>query len=100
MAGDGGFGYSGDGGPAASAQLANPIGVAVDGEGNLYVADVGNNRIRKVDAVTGTITTVAGNGERGYSGDGGPAINAMLAGPWGVALAARPRNTVGECLGV
>ena len=53
----------------------------VDGAGNIYIADVGNNRIRKIDAATGIITTIAGRGKRGYSGDGGPASEAMLAFP-------------------
>ena len=78
-------GYSGDGGPATSAQLGAPRGVAVDGSGNLYIADYGNGRVRRVDAA-GVITTVAGTGEWGYSGDGGPATNALLASPQDVAV--------------
>ena len=85
VAGNGSAGYSGDGGPATSAQLSLPAGVAVDGSGNLYIADSGNNRIRKVSA-TGIITTVAGNGSPGYSGDGGPATSAQLNQPAGVAV--------------
>ncbi len=85
VAGTGSQGYSGDGGPAASAQLGG-VGVAVDTAGNLYIADTYNNVIRKVAAATGTITTVAGNGTAGYSGDGGPAIGAQLWGPQGVAV--------------
>ncbi|MEZ4732369.1 MAG: hypothetical protein R3E79_35090 [Caldilineaceae bacterium] len=77
VAGNGTSGYSGDGGPAASAQLREPMGVTVDGSGNLYIADAINNRIRKVDS-SGTISTVAGNGTSGYSGDGGPATSAQL----------------------
>jgi sugar lactone lactonase YvrE len=83
-AGDGyggglGFGgFSGDGGPATNAELYMPEGVTADGAGNLYIADSANYRIRKVDAATGIITTFAGNGIRGYSGDGGPAIDAEL----------------------
>jgi sugar lactone lactonase YvrE len=77
--------YSGDGGPAIGARL-NPHGVALDAAGNLYLADSGNNRIRKVAAATGVITTVAGNGLKGFSGDGGPAVGAELDGPTGVAL--------------
>ena len=75
----------GDGGPATSAQLRRPIGVAVDGTGNLYIADTDSYRIRKVDT-SGTITTVAGTGAGGFSGDGGPATNAQLSFPMGVAL--------------
>lgn len=74
-------GCSGDGGPAVHAQLASPHGSALDRHGNLYIADLKNDRIRKVDSSTGIITTVAGNGEHGYSGDGGPATEAMLASP-------------------
>lgn len=76
----------GDGGPATAAQLSGPEGVAADGAGNLYIADMQANRVRKVTAATGTITTVAGNGSQGYSGDGGPAANASLFGPAGVAV--------------
>jgi sugar lactone lactonase YvrE len=88
VAGNGTQGYSGDGGPATSAQLNFYEGavVAVDTSGNLFVADTGNNRIRRVDATTGIITTVAGNGTAGFSGDGGPATNAELYFPHGVAL--------------
>ncbi len=70
-------GYSGDGGAATNASLNYPYGVALDASGNLYIADTYNNRIRKVDT-NGIITTVAGNGSGGYSGDGGAATNASL----------------------
>jgi hypothetical protein len=83
-AGIGTPGFSGDNGPATSAQLNSPCGVAVDSVGNLYIADFGNNRIRRVS--NGVITTVAGNGMQGFSGDNGPATNAELAGPEGVAV--------------
>ena len=79
----GGGASLGDNGPATSAQLANPEGVAVDSAGNLYIADYGNNRIRKVS--NGVIATVAGNGTVGFSGDNGPPTSAQLAYPWGVA---------------
>ena len=85
VAGTGESGFGGDGGPASEAQLNYPLGVAVDGAGNLYIADTGNNRIRKVDAA-GTITTVAGTGESGFGGDGGPASEALLNYPLGVAV--------------
>jgi VCBS repeat-containing protein len=85
VAGTGLFGYSGDGGPATAAQFASPIGVVVDGAGNLYIADRMNQRIRKVDNA-GIITTVAGNGAAGYSGDGGPATAAQLNFPTSVAV--------------
>jgi sugar lactone lactonase YvrE len=79
-------GYSGDGGPATSAQLGFPLGVALDSSGNLYIADAGSQRIRVVSAATGNITTLAGNGTPGYSGDGGAAISAELDEPASVAL--------------
>jgi RHS repeat-associated protein len=85
VAGDGTYGYSGDGGPAAQAELNYPCGVAVDGSGNIYIADTDNDRIRKVDT-SGIITTVAGEGTYGYSGDGGPAAQAELKRPYGVAV--------------
>jgi sugar lactone lactonase YvrE len=85
VAGNGLSGYSGDGGAAASASLNNPDGVAVDASGNLFIADSGNNRIRKV-GVNGLISTMAGNGVSGYSGDGGAATKANLAAPVGVAV--------------
>ncbi len=86
VAGSGTAGYGGDGGAAASAQLNLPIGVAVDSSGNVYIADFGNSRVRKVSASGAIIGTVAGNGSTGYSGDGGPAANAQLNGPQGVAV--------------
>ena len=85
IAGTGESGYTGDGVPAAGAWLHTPKGVALDGAGNLYIADAGNHRVRRVDG-TGTIATIAGMGERGYGGDGGPAIAAQLAEPTGVAV--------------
>jgi uncharacterized protein (TIGR03437 family) len=85
VAGSGRAGFSGDGGPATVAALNNPSGVAVDAWGNLYVADHGNDRVRRVTP-NGTISTVAGGGTRGFSGDGGPATQASLWWPWGVAV--------------
>ena len=78
-------GFSGDGGAATTAQLDSPSGVAVDGAGNLYIADTSNHRIRKVDS-TGTITTIAGTGVGGFNWDGGPAVQAQLDSPSGVAV--------------
>lgn len=84
IAGNGTAGYSGDGGAATSAELNQPYGLAMDLSGNLYIADAGNDRIRMVSG--GTITTVAGNGTAGYSGDGGAAASATLRVPTGVAV--------------
>ena len=86
VAGDGSWSFSGDGGPASAARLALPSGIAVDGRSNLFIADTENNRVRRVDATTGVIDIVAGNGERGFSGDGGPATDASLAYPLSVAV--------------
>jgi sugar lactone lactonase YvrE len=84
VVGNGISGYSGDGGLATSAQLGVSFSIAMDPEGNLYIADFGNPRIRKVSP-NGVIATVAGNGANGYSGDGGPATSARLAEPRGIA---------------
>src|SRR5438132_897503 len=78
VAGNGTFGFSGDGGPATNAELAQPTGVYVDSSGNMFIVDTFNSRIREVDAATGIIQTVAGNGTFGFSGDGGPATSAEL----------------------
>ena len=86
LAGTGESGYSGDGGPAAKAQLNNPTGIAADAAGNVFVADTFNRRVRRIDAATGVIETIAGTGESGYSGDGGPATEARLNRPYGVAV--------------
>src|SRR5205814_1120951 len=78
VAGNGVQGFAGDGGPATSARLSSPAAAALDRGGNLFIVDFGNSRIRKVSADR-TITTVAGNGTRGFSGDGGPAAGAALS---------------------
>jgi uncharacterized protein (TIGR03437 family) len=85
VAGGGGQGFSGDGGPATSAQLNGPVSVAVDTGGNLYIADSNNYSIRLVSP-NGIINTIAGTGSIGYSGDGGPAVNAQLGSPGGFAI--------------
>jgi sugar lactone lactonase YvrE len=85
VAGMGSAGFSGDGGPATAAQLFEPQGVAVDAAGNLFISDWGHSRIRKVNPA-GIISTVAGNGSSGFSGDGGPATAAQLYSPEGVAV--------------
>jgi uncharacterized protein (TIGR03437 family) len=84
-AGNGTPGYSGNGGSATAATLNTPVGLAVDKSGNLYIADQGNNVVRMVSAA-GIISTFAGNGTQGYSGNGGPATSAQLNGPQGVAV--------------
>jgi len=86
VAGSGFWGFGGDGGPAPLAILNNPTNTAVDAAGNLYIADYGNQVVRKVDAVSGTISTVAGTGVAGYSGDGGKATSAQLDYPFAVAV--------------
>ena len=86
FAGTGEPGYSGDGGPASRAQMREPFMCAFDSAGNLYVCEATNHIVRKVDAHTGLITTVAGTGEPGYSGDGGPAVQATLYEPYSLAL--------------
>lgn len=85
VAGNGMEGYGGDGGPATGAKLNSPEAIALDGSGNLYIADSYNNRVRKVD-VNGIITTVAGNGTEGYSDGDNLATEAMLFRPMGVAV--------------
>jgi trimeric autotransporter adhesin len=96
VAGNGTQGYSGDGGPATSAELSAPSGVAVDTAGNIYIADLENFRVRKVTASTGKISTVAGNGTQGYSGDGGPATSAELFYSWGVAVDTAGNNYLAD----
>jgi sugar lactone lactonase YvrE len=92
VAGNGAYGYSGDGGPATRAKLQFVVGVALDQKGNLYIADPAdegaNTRIRRV-APDGTITTFAGTASRGFAGDGGPATKAQLSSPSGVAVDGR-----------
>src|SRR5215471_13167597 len=84
--GTGEQGFAGDGGPAIAARLNGPFDVCFDRAGNLYFSDTFNNRIRRVDARSGVITTLAGNGEAAYGGDGGPAVAARLAEPNGLAF--------------
>ena len=86
VAGTGSPGYNGDGIAATNAQLNSPRGIAIDSSGNLFIADYANNRIRKVLASTGTISTVAGTGVAGFTGDGGPATSADLNGPVSVTV--------------
>lgn len=86
VAGSGTAGFSGDGGPATSAMLYGPNGIAIDASSNLYIADRNNNRIRKVDASTGIINTIVGTGAATDSGDGGPGTGSALNGPTDVAI--------------
>jgi serine/threonine-protein kinase len=87
VAGTGERAFSGDGGPTTVAALNAPDSLAFDGAGNLYVAEY-ENRVRRIDAGTGVISTVVGNGAEGFSGDGGPARNALISHPHGLAVAA------------
>ncbi|HAS46583.1 MAG TPA: hypothetical protein DCS93_39235 [Microscillaceae bacterium] len=86
IAGIGTRGFSGDGSLATAAQLDNPTGIVVDASGNIYISDQRNHRIRKVDAITGNISTIAGTGVAGFSGDGAAATSAQLNSPVGLAI--------------
>jgi NHL repeat len=88
--------YGGDGGPATLAYLNQPLGLAVDQHGDLFIADFGNNRVREVSAATGIITTVAGNGTAGFSGDGGAATKAELNRPEGLAVDSHGNLFIGD----
>jgi sugar lactone lactonase YvrE len=85
VAGNGNYSFGGDGAPATAAQLFGPTGLALDRSGNLYIADMGNNRIRKV-RTDGKIETIAGSDTYGYAGDGGPATAAQTSAPFSVAV--------------
>jgi len=95
VAGDGAAGYSGDNGPATSAELNGPYAVLADGSGNFYIADYFNSAVRKVTS-TGKITTIAGNGTAGYSGDDGPATSAELSAPAALALDSSGNLYIGD----
>ncbi len=84
--GTGEAGDSGYRGPAVKARLNQPFDVALDSQGDLYITDTFNHRIRKIDHTTGTISTIAGNGTKGFSGDGGPAVRAQLNEPYGLVI--------------
>ena len=86
VVGNGNYGFSGDGGAAIDAAMGNPTNLTLDPEGNLYISDTENHRIRKVDMKTGIITTVAGSGKTKLMGDGGPALQASLRYPSGIAI--------------
>jgi gliding motility-associated-like protein len=97
VAGTGIKGSSGDGGPANSAQLSCPYAVVFDSQGNMYIPDACNNQIRKINT-SGVITTIAGTGKQGYSGDGGPAIAATFYFPWNIAIDANDNLYVADVL--
>src|SRR6185295_13894724 len=86
FAGTGEKGLSGDGGPAAKAQFNGPHHLLVGADGDLYVADTFNNCVRKIDLKSGVVTRVAGTGQKGYSGDGGPAASAQCGGIYCIAF--------------
>lgn len=99
VAGTGKAGYAGDGGPALRAELNDPWGMAVAANGTIYVADTRNNRVRAISP-SGTITTVAGNGQAGASGVGGPAIDAAVPDPYAVALGSRGQLYIADVHGL
>jgi hypothetical protein len=96
VAGNGTAGSTGDGAAATSAELSSPQTVTLDSAGNIYIGDYGNNKIRKVTISTGYISTVAGNGTAGFSGDGGAATSAELDGPYGIAFDASGNFYIGD----
>ena len=91
-------GFGGDGGPALQALFNNPRGLDIDAHGNMYIGDSNNNRVRRIDAITGIVTTVAGTGAAGFSGDGGPATQASLNGPREVVVDAQGDLFIAEAL--
>ncbi len=92
FAGDGTQGFSGDGGPAVAAHLNSPQGVVLDASGNLFLSDSANHRVRRVDAITNVISTVAGDGKAAFAGDGGPALAASLSLPRSLCLDPSGKN--------
>src|SRR5271169_4994658 len=84
IAGTGTAGFSGDGGPGTQAEINNPYGLTTGPDGALYFCEIGNHRVRRLDLKTNRITTVAGSGQKGYAGDGGPALDAVLNEPYEV----------------
>src|SRR4051795_1411444 len=84
IAGTGVAGFSGDGGPGVEAQVNNPYGLTIGPDGALYFCEIGNHRVRRLDLKSGTISTAAGTGEKGYAGDGGPALDEKMNEPYEV----------------
>src|SRR5262249_40630598 len=98
LAGNGTAASAGDGGPAGLASLNNPTAVAVDSAGDVFIAEGNGNRVRVIDPATGFIYTAAGNGVAGFSGDGGPALNASLNRPMGLALDASANLYIADAI--
>lgn len=96
VAGNGTFGYAGDGGPATNAELAYPASIGIDAAGDVYIPDLNNYRVRVLWANNGTITTVAGNGVDGFGGDGGPAVNAEISDLRSVSVAPNGNVYIGD----
>ncbi len=97
VAGDVNWTYGGDNGPATASSIFLPMGEVTDAAGNLYIADTNNNRIRRVDAKTGTMTTVAGGPLQGYSGDTGPGVAAALSSPTALAIDGAGNLYIADC---
>jgi streptogramin lyase len=98
IAGSGAKGYDGDGGPAVNAKFNGPKGIALDSGGNIYIADTENQAIRRIDGKSGIVTSLAGNGEEGYGGDGGHATLAKLARPHGICVDGEGVVYIGDTL--
>jgi sugar lactone lactonase YvrE len=96
IAGTGGFGYAGDLGASAAARLALPRGLSVDSQGNIYVADSANHRVRRIDIATGEISTIAGDGKQGFAGDGGAPEKSSLSSPRATGLSTAGQVTIAD----
>ena len=97
ICGNGTLGYSGDGGPAINAMISKPTSLCFDKCGDLYFSDEDSCRVRRIDGITGIITTIAGNGTAGFSGDGGLAVNAEFNHPTGIAIDTTGNIYIGDC---